>query len=57
MRANGRDRVLGHDGILDPPYGPFVDFALGELHLCGHTADNDVICWGRDNFGQANPPD
>jgi hypothetical protein len=34
----------------------FVTISAGGFHTCGLTADNSVICWGSDSFGQSNPP-
>jgi hypothetical protein len=36
--------------------GHFVDFAAGTWHACGRLSTGDVVCWGRDDYGQLGFP-
>jgi len=34
----------------------FKSISAGDFHTCGVKPDGAVLCWGRDNYGQATPP-
>jgi hypothetical protein len=34
----------------------FKSVSAGGYHTCGVKTDNSVVCWGRNNSGQASPP-
>ena len=35
----------------------FVSVSAGRYHTCGLRVDGSVACWGRDEYGQATPPE
>lgn len=36
-----------------PPYNKKIkSVGLGQIHSCASTTDNEVYCWGQNNFGQ-----
>jgi len=40
-----------------PPSTPMADLSAGLQVTCGIRAqDNEIQCWGRNDYGQANPP-
>ena len=48
-------RALGEIPVTPP--GQFVAVDVGRAHACGLRADSQVLCWGRNSEGQAEPPD
>lgn len=51
-------------GMGEPPDLPFVTLDLGyylsisgDYHGCGLLEDASIACWGRDDWGQASPPE
>lgn len=40
---------------LDPP-NFFLQVSAAFQHACGVTADGSVVCWGKNDYGQALPP-
>ena len=36
--------------------GPFVSVAAGRYHTCALRDEGSVVCWGKDEFGQATAP-
>ena len=40
-----------------PPDLPLSDITSAFSHSCGLLTDESVLCWGRNNFDQAAPPD
>lgn len=34
----------------------FLQFDLGTVHGCAIKADHSIVCWGKNNHGQASPP-
>ena len=61
FKADGHVACWGplENPLLPVPSGlePFSAISAGASHVCGIYRDNgQVICWGRDDEGQANPP-
>jgi len=44
------------DGRAQDYPGPFKQISAGGYHNCGVKTDNTVVCWGRNDYGQATPP-
>ncbi len=53
-------QVIGEDtglyGEADPPDMEFEQVVGGHSHLCGIGTDGEAICWGRNDYGQADVP-
>ena len=39
-----------------PTASSFVSVSAGVQHTCGVRSDGSIVCWGRDEDGQATPP-
>ena len=54
-------QVIGEDtglyGEADPPDMKFEQVVGGHSHLCGIGTDGEAICWGRNDYGQADIPE
>jgi alpha-tubulin suppressor-like RCC1 family protein len=37
-------------------HGTLGSVSAGQYHACGVNAKGAVVCWGRNNYGQATPP-
>lgn len=56
QRSDGRLRCLGQFGNKwDVPEAQFREVSVS-LHICGVTVDNELICWGRDKYGEGRVP-
>ena len=42
--------------VPSAPTNDYVQFDLGPFHGCAVKTDNTVVCWGKNNHGQASPP-
>ena len=49
--------VLGGQGAQAQPVGPVVSLEVGADHACALTGGGQILCWGRNDQGQAAPPD
>ena len=38
------------------PTGQFTAITAGDFHSCGIRADNTAVCWGANEYGQADAP-
>ena len=47
------------DGLSDAPAASvaYRSVSAGGLHSCAIRADDTIVCWGNNVFGQADPPD
>lgn len=43
--------------LHQPNYAGFTDVALGYEYGCAVNADQKVVCWGANEYGQADPPE
>ena len=49
--------ALFDEGALSPPTtGEYLMLTAGDFHACALGDDGAVVCWGRDDDGQASPP-
>ena len=47
-----------HDSRVHPQQtSGFTSLSIAPDHACGITVDHSIICWGRNDYGQADPPD
>lgn len=49
--------VLNHAGAQAQAVGPVVSLSVGGDHACALTGGGQILCWGRNDQGQAAPPD
>ena len=55
-------RIGGQEGATNRPADgaaklEFASVSAGDEHTCGVLRDGSVRCWGRDDYGQATPPE
>ncbi len=43
-------------GGPSPPRGKFRHVSAGGAHTCAISADQKLVCWGSNDFGEATPP-
>lgn len=48
--------LLGLFSISQAHALTFLQVSGGYLHSCGVTTDNQLVCWGKNDYGQASPP-
>jgi alpha-tubulin suppressor-like RCC1 family protein len=45
-------------GVVDPTaHWQYKSFTIGAANACALTWDGEILCWGYNNKGQADPPD
>ena len=49
--------ALNHAGAQAQAVGPVVSLSVGGDHACALTGGGQILCWGRNDQGQAAPPD
>ena len=55
--AAGAWALEGGDDAHAQPVGPVVSLGVGADHACALTGGGQILCWGRNDQGQAAPPD
>jgi hypothetical protein len=48
--------IYDHSGQAIPPPDRFLTLDAGAYFNCGITLEHAIVCWGRDEDGQATPP-
>ena len=51
-----RDNSVPECGQSEPPPGPFVELACGQVHTCGIRPNGRVECWGSNKISQLDVP-
>ena len=49
--------ALNHAGAQTQAVGPVVSLSVGGDHACALTGGGQILCWGRNDQGQAAPSD
>lgn len=44
-------------GVLSSPAGEFTELSVGVAHVCGITREQELKCWGVDDYGLTDPPE
>ena len=50
-------RALQVDPIPRRPGGSFAGISSGTDHVCGLHTDGQISCWGKNEYGQSDPPE
>ena len=57
MLTTQQPAVTGTPTLAKPlPEAEFISVSAGEDHTCGVKGDGTVVCWGDNDYDQADPP-